>query len=119
MDLLLDTKANGSKDLVFENGKCPVVQERASVVAQRLLIRLRTFYQEWFMNVDYGVPYLERILGKKVKQSTVDAIIQEHIYKERGVTEIISFTSTMSGRNYSCRFQVKADDGSITEEITI
>lgn len=119
MDLLLDTKPNGSKDLVFENGKCPVVQERASVVAQRLLIRLRTFYQEWFMNVEYGVPYLERILGQKVKKTTVDAIIQEHIYKERGVAEIVEFNSTMVNRNYSCRFRVRTDQGDTTAELTI
>lgn len=116
---MLDSKIGGTKDLVFVNGECPVVQDKASVVAQRLLIRLRTFYQEWFMNTEYGVPYLERILGKKVKQSTVDAIIQEHIYKERGVTEIISFSSTMRNRDYSCRFSVRTDVGTVTEEIII
>lgn len=116
MDLLLN---NDTKDLVFINGACPAVQDRAAVVAQKLTIRLRTFFQEWFLNTDYGVPYLERILGKKVKKSTVDAIIQEQIYKERGVAEIVSFKSTLVKRDYSCEFRVRADNGDLTETITI
>ena len=115
MDLLLDS----NKDLVFVNGECPVVTERASVVAQRLTIRLRTLYQEWFLNAGYGVPYLERILGQKVKKTTVDAILQEHIYKERGVAEIVSFTSTMVNRRYSCQFRVRADNGETTATISV
>ena len=115
----MDLRMDGDKDLLFINGACPVVSERAEVVAQRLTIRLRTFYQEWFMNVEYGVPYLERILGQKVKKTTVDAIIQEHIYKERGVAEIVEFNSTMVNRNYSCRFRVRTDQGDTTAELTI
>ena len=119
MDLKLNTTTGADKDLVFINGGCPVVQDRVGVVAQRLIIRLRTFKSEWFMNVDYGVPYLERILGKRVKQTTVDAIIQENIMKERGVVGITEFSSKMVGRNYSCRFKAKTDSGETTEEIII
>lgn len=116
MDLLMD---KDTKDLVFVNGECPVVKELTAVVAQRLIIRLRTLYREWFLNDEYGVPYLERILGHKVKKVTVDAILQENIYKERGVAEIVSFTSTMVNRDYSCQFRVRAENGEVTETITV
>lgn len=116
MDLLLD---KDSKDLVFVNGACPVVQDRAAVVAQKLTIRLRTLLAEWFLNVEYGVPYLERILGQKVSKTAVDAIIQEQIYKEIGVSAITSFTSTLRNRQYSCQFQVRADNGELTPVISI
>lgn len=119
LELNMDLLLGKDKDLVFVNGECPIVQERAEVVAQRLTIRLRTLYQEWFLNVDYGVPYLEKILGHKVKKTTVDAIIQEQIYKERGVSEIVSFTSRMVNRDYSCQFRVRTDSGETTSTIII
>lgn len=116
MDFLLN---NLTKDLVFVNGYCPVVQDRAGVVAQKLTIRLRTFYQEWFLNDEYGVPYLERILGQKTKKTTVDAIIQEQIYKEYGVAEIVSFKSTLVRRDYKCEFRVRADNGDLSAVIFV
>lgn len=115
MDLKLDSKG----DLILSNCECLVTQELGEVVAQRLFIRLRTFYSEWFLNVDYGVPYLESILGHKVSKDVVDRIIQENIYKERGVSEIVSFSSSLNGRSYSCTFRVRAEDGSTSPEIIV
>ena len=117
MDLKLNTGVGEDKDMLFINGECPVVTETPEVVRQRLIIRLRTLYQEWFLNVDYGVPYLERILGHKVSKSTVDAILQEHIYKEKGVLEIVEWSSVLRGRDYSCTFKVKTIGG-VTDTIS-
>lgn len=117
----MDLKLGSNKDLLFVNGQCPVTQDRAEVVAQKLLIRFRTFRGEWFLNVLYGPPYLERILGHKVKKSVVDAIIHEEIRKERGVSEITYFSSSLdqANRKYQCQFRVRADNGQETETITI
>lgn len=118
MDLKMNIGVGEDKDMVFINGACPITTGAVDKVRQRLIIRLRTFYSEWFLNEQYGVPYLERILGHKVKKSTVDAIIQEHIYKEVGVLEIVNFSSSLRGRDYSCSFRVRTKSG-ITEEINI
>ena len=120
MDLLLGTKDQG-RDIVFVNGQCPVTRNIAEGLAQRLTIRLRTFWQEWFLNTDYGVPYLESILGHKNKKSFVDIIIQEQIYSERGVAQITQFDSTLNGntRTYSCTFKVRSTSGEETSTITI
>ena len=117
MDLLIG--ADG--DLVFENGGCPITKDRAEVVAQRLRIRLRTFYGEWFLTYDYGTPWLERVLGRRVKKSMADIVIQEQIYLERGVAEITFFESSFNAvtRSYYCRFRVKATSGEETEDIII
>lgn len=117
----MDLKMGLDNDLLFENGECPVTQERAEVVAQRLLIRFRTFKGEWFLDVLYGPPYLQRILGHKVKKSVVDAIMHEEIRKERGVSEITYFSSSLdrANRKYQCQFRVRADNGQETELITI
>jgi hypothetical protein len=107
-------------DLEFVNGECPVTKTRIEVVAQRLYIRLRTFYGEWFLTDEYGVPYLERILGQKTNKNSVDAIFQEQIHEENGVVAITYFRSNFNNatREYSCQFTVRVDSGEETQLIT-
>lgn len=107
-------------DLVFVNGECPVTDENRLVVAQRLTISLRTFLSEWFLDVNYGVPYWERILGKKTTKNTVDRILQTEILKVQGVLEITEFNSTLSrSREYSMSFRVRTNRNQETDLINI
>lgn len=118
MDLLMDIDSR--KDLVFENGKCPVTSFPVQTVAQRLFIRLRTFKGEWFYNTLYGVPYFQRIFTKTSK-GAVDAIFQDQILSEVGVKRITEFNSTLNtaNRRYSLSFRVLTTDGQESETITI
>lgn len=114
MDFKLDKNTH---DIIWNNG--PLTQTymtvvREDVVGQRLTIRLMTFLGEWFANTAYGVPYWQRILGKKIDKQTVDAIFQEKILEEDGVAEIISFNSSLSStREYSLEFKVRCTDSTI------
>lgn len=119
MDLKLDER---TWDIVFVNGENVVTKGMVDIVAQRLTIRLKTFLAEWFLNVEYGVPWDTRILGQKVKKSAVDIILQDQIYSERGVSRISHFRSSMNGtgeRKYSLEFRVVTTDGEETSIITI
>lgn len=120
MDLLLN-RSPGVHDLVFVNGECPTTGDLVDVVIQRLYIRLRTFLGEWFLNEEYGIPWLERILGQKTQKSTVDMILQGEILKETGVQQVIEFKSTLDNplRVYSCSFRVRINGGGVSEVITI
>lgn len=122
MDLLMhrDTRT-GKFDLVFVNGECPTTGDFVDVVTQRLYIRLRTLFQEWFLNVEYGVPYLERILGHRVRKKTVDIILQEQIMEESGVKQILSFQSSLNvgTRVYECSFRVRVEGGGVSPLISI
>lgn len=118
MDLLLDS----SHDLVFFNGpltKEYTTQPFTQTVGQRLKIRLLTFREEWFLDTEYGVPYWQAILAKKIPKSRVDSILQQEILLEQGVKEIVSFTSTFANRQYSASFRVRVSTGEVTETITI
>lgn len=120
MDLLLDRRGEVN-DLVFVNGVTPITGDLVDVVTQRLYIRLRSFLGEWWINVEYGVPWLERVLGHKINKSSVDMIIQEQILLENGVEQITAFSSTYDNpsRVYSCSFRVRADTGQESSDITI
>lgn len=118
MDILLDE--NG--DAVFENRGCPVTQNDVDVVAQRLKILLQTLLGEWQYNLAYGIPYFQRILAKKnITKSGIDRIFQEKILQERGVKELVSFSSEFnnSTRNYSCQFRVRCLNNLVSEYIVI
>lgn len=116
MDLQLDQE---SHDLVFINGECPITTGLVESVTQRLIIRLRTFFSEWFIDTTYGVPWLERVLGHKINKNSVDIIIQENILKDEFVSQVVSFRSTYDSltRKYSCQFRVRVIDGTMSELI--
>lgn len=117
----MDLKLNqDTGDMVYVNGQTPITTDYTDNVGQRLFIMLRTFLGEWYLNVDHGVPYTQQIMGRKIKKSTVDQILQQKILAEQGVSEIISFDSTLSGeRTYSCTFTVKTiNGGQATETIS-
>jgi hypothetical protein len=119
LDLKLDYSTG---DVVFVNRpltKDDVTHSLVEVVQQRLFIRLRTFYSEWFLNTDYGIVYFQRIMGFKNTKSSVDLIFQQNILAETGVKEITYFNSTLVNRQYSLNFRVKVVDGSTTDTISI
>lgn len=116
MDLLLDS---GTSDLVFQNGDCLVTTSDFDVVGQRLKIRLQTFKGEYNFNTEYGVPYFQRILGKKIRKQDVDNIFQQVILEEVGVREIITFNSTLINLTYNLVFTVRNDKGALSPPISI
>jgi hypothetical protein len=120
MDLQVDITDKGTHDMLFINGECPVKTNEGDVVAQRLFIMLRTFQQEWFLNLDHGVPYWS-ILGSKLPKESIDRILQAKVLAEEGVAEIITWTSTLDNtkRIYECRFNVRTTNGAVTQTITV
>lgn len=82
-------------------------------LAQRLLIRLRTFRGEWFLDQDLGVDYFGQILGKNRNRATVDAIIQAEILQEREVLQLDEYNSTYNNslRKLDVAFKARTIDG--------
>lgn len=119
MDLKLDESTH---DCVFNNApltKAFTTQPYTETVAQRLKIRLLTFQEEYVFDTNYGVPWFQRVLGKKTSKASVDLLLQQNILLETGVKEITSFSSTLVNRDYSMTFRVKVVSGEETTPITI
>ncbi|WAB58092.1 hypothetical protein [Pseudomonas phage vB_PaeM_RP13] len=106
MDLLLD---ENSHDIVFVNGQTPVTQGQVQIVAQRLKIKLWTLLGEWFLNLDVGVPYRQRILTKVAHKATVDIIFQRLLAEDEGVKEILEYRSEYNApaRRFTLEFKVR------------
>ncbi len=117
MDILV---SNETGDVVYTNADIPpVTDEQRLDVAQRLRIKLQTYLGEWFLNIETGVPYYERILRKGVRKQDIDVIFQTLILEEPDVLEITEFSSTLSGaREYELSFRVRVAGGT-TDQIVI
>lgn len=119
MDIL--RKDNHSGDVIFYNA--PMTREQMTCglrtsVSQRLVMRLKTFKGEWFMNTSYGFPYFQEVLGKKINKHAVDEIFRREILKERGVKNLSNFKSTLTkDRKYSIEFRVAVGDGTFSDSI--
>lgn len=86
-DLLLDD----SHDLRIINGDLVIV-EGAERVRQNLEIKLKLFRGEWFLDTEFGTPYLQSILGKQITLSGAIAAIRESIMEVADVIQITEFT---------------------------
>lgn len=104
---------------MFINGATPVTRSDFDVVAQRLKIRLLTFLGEYNFNTQYGVPYFQRILGKRIRKQDIDNIFQQQILLEEGVIQIISFNSTLVNSVYSLTFTASDDKKRLLPPVTI
>lgn len=117
--VVMDIKLNDSGDIAFINGSTPVTTQDFDVVSQRLKIRLQTNQSEYNFNTDYGVPWFQKILGKRTRKAVIDEILQQQIYKEEGVVEILDFNSYFEGSIYNLKFKVKNDKSLISNDIQI
>lgn len=111
-------------DIIWVNGplrKEETTQTPVEITGQRLLILLRTWLGEWFINTVYGIPYEQRIIAKKnITKAGVDLILQQQVLADPGVREIVSWNSTLSGsRKYTLVFSIKVVDGTVSELLTV
>lgn len=73
---------------------------------QAVYTRLRIFQGEWFLNLNEGVPYFQKILGKPFDLSAIERIIKGVIQSTEGVRSITSFDSNLdtATRRYTVTF---------------
>lgn len=97
-----------NNDLTIVRGKFPVVYGAAEV-AQRVLVTLQHYWQEYFLNVPGGVPWYELILGSKdIRQP--EAILRQIVLGVPGVNGIVDFKVTFANRALSISLKVEAQN---------
>lgn len=118
----MDIKLNREHDLEFDGNDLKLTSTESESLAQRLIVKLRTFQGEWFLDVNEGIGYYQSILGKNRAKETIDLIFKNAILSEPEVVNIISFESSISPqRVYQLRFKVRSLNGDegIPVELTI
>ena len=110
MDILL----NDDHDISFNGKDFKLTASVDQSLAQRLKIKLLTFYGEWFLDSTEGIDYYGSIFGKNRSKQAIDTLFMNKILEEDDVTAISSFESSINKetREYSLSFSVLTTDTS-------
>ncbi len=112
-DIAMNTS---SGDLVVTNGDLMII-DNAERIAQQIIITLREWSGEWFLNTADGIPYLEYVLVKNPNEDHIRQILSEAILDVDGVQSITSMDLTFSRVNRSLivEYEAVTDYGLVTE----
>lgn len=95
MGIAFDLKLDTSNDITIgSDGDLALTTTTTEMCVQTLGITLNTFQGEWFMNTQFGIPYLQEIIGVARKKDTVDKIFLAAIADNNYVDSIDSYTSS-------------------------
>lgn len=89
-------------------------------IEQHLAQRLKTFINEWFLDLRIGIPYFEHIFKKRFDPVIVDSVLKREIIRTPGSIELLRFNADVdSGRTLNVEFKLKTTEGVInfSEEI--
>ena len=96
----------------------------AEGLRQKLETRFRLYLGEWFLDVDKGVPYVQRIMGRAqgsnpALQNTIGQILDSQALKEPEVLSVISSSSEFNRetRDYTYNAQLETVYGQLTLEV--
>ncbi|MGL6014112.1 MAG: hypothetical protein ACRC0J_21805 [Shewanella oncorhynchi] len=93
-----------------------VLIDDADRVRQQLLIKLLLWTGEWFLDTEFGTPYMQDILGKQLTLYGALAAIRKSIIEVDDVLQITSFSHTFSNqtRKLSVKFEVSTPYGNVS-----
>ena len=106
-DFLLD----GDGDLSLTEGAATKVTGQQAV-AQRLVIRLKLFKGDWFLNLLEGVPYHEQVLPKRASPGVRREVFRRVIASLHGVKRVLALEVSIDGatRVLSVSGEVQLED---------
>lgn len=95
--------------------------EGADRVAQQVKITLLAFLGEWFLDNTFGVPYLEEILVKNPRLSSVHSILRSKIVSVPNVVRIeyLSLDFDRMRRLLDVDFLIDTDLGPIKDSLSL
>lgn len=114
---MLDITLNSSHDLDTSALDLSLI-DGAEQVRQQLLIKLKLWKGEWFLDQEFGTPYLQSILGKQLTLSGAVAALRKSILEVDGVRQIISLTYNFNRENRTLQVESEVDTPQGIIEVT-
>lgn len=116
MGIPFDLKLDKTNDLTLTDGDLVLTTTRTEIAAQTLGITLKTYRGEWFLNSNFGVPYLQEIIGVAKKKEVVDRIFLAEIANNIYIDSINSYNSAFDrdDRYYSMDVTVTVGADTVT-----
>ncbi len=84
-------------------------------IKQHLSQRLRTFYGEWFLNMEIGIPYFQQVLRKNPDPVVIDSIFKREILNTPGILQLTEFDLDLDPaiRELTLSFKAICNEGEI------
>ena len=113
--MAIDIKVDANRNFVIENGDLVLI-DGGEALLQKLSIKLKLVLGEWFIDVGYGVDYVNYIWVKNPDLTIVESLLKSAILEEEGVKELVTFSLSHSPaqRSLSVRFSVLTDFGTLS-----
>lgn len=111
-DITIDLNTN---DLLFNKYDLSLVGG-LDRIRQKLFIRLRFFYGEWYLDTTQGVKYFDEVFVKNPTLSRIQAIIKSVITDTPGVIEVLKMRCNIDNksRTLNVSFTVSTEYGNLT-----
>ncbi len=93
----------------------------ADTIKQHISQRLKTFYGEWFLNMEIGIPYFQQIFKKNPNPVIVDSVFKREIINTPGILQLKEFSLDLNpvARELSLAFKALCTGGEISFEEVI
>jgi hypothetical protein len=113
---MITYELDSTKDLFLREGTIATVLD-PDQVAQDIKTKLQTFQGEYFLDVEFGVPYFQTIFQKPSDIGLFDTAIRAMIYSAPGVDDITAYQSSINSieRRYRVDFTVSLVDNTLIE----
>lgn len=110
----MDIELDDSHDLLVENFDLVLV-DQVERVRQQIEIKLKLWRGEWFLDTEFGTPYLQEILGKQVSLSGAITALQTSVLEVQNVRKFLNFTYDFNQRErtFTVDFTVDSTFGPI------
>lgn len=108
----MDIKLTNDHDIDIVSNDFTLTQTESESLKQRLIIKLLTFQEEWFLDQTEGIPYYQSILGKNRSKESIDTIFKTAILDTPDVVSLLSFQSSIDNltRIYTMSFKVQSNN---------
>jgi hypothetical protein len=105
---------NTTGDLDLVQGQLVIVEGQEEI-KQHVEQRLRTFLNEWFLDLSIGLPYFEEILKKQVNTNGIDSIFIDEILNCPGIVRILDFNIDLAkgSRELTVEGVIQTIEGSV------
>ncbi len=109
-DIALDTEGD-----ILITGSDLTLTTGVDAIRQHLSQRLKTFYGEWFLNMEIGVPYFQQVLRKNPDPVIIDSIFKREIINTPGILQLEEFSLDLDSatRTLTLSFKARCDEGAI------
>lgn len=112
---MTDIRLTSSGDLDFTGDNLTLIDGQEAI-AQDITVNLQLFLGEWFLDTRIGMPYYEKVLGKKPRIPVLKNLFQKALLQINGVESIgdLDIEYTGATRVLSVSFVCVSTEGTFT-----